>query len=97
MSSARTEAEEQALAGTVEVTMPETGSPNGARVIAWRRRPGELVDGNEPLCVVAWDARIYILNYQWNDEASLLINSRKSKEYKNLDPLPSAFIGRRRV
>ena len=43
------------------------------------------------------DPRIYILNYQWNNEASLLINSRKSKDYKNFDPLPSAFIGRRRV
>ena len=43
------------------------------------------------------DPRIYILNYQWNNEASLLISSRKSKDYKNFDPLPSAFIGRRRV
>ena len=43
------------------------------------------------------DPRIYILNYQWNDEASLLIQSRTSRDYKNFDPLPSAFIGRRRV
>jgi murein DD-endopeptidase MepM/ murein hydrolase activator NlpD len=43
------------------------------------------------------DPRIYILNYQWNNEASLLMRSRTSKEYRNFDPLPSAFIGRRRV
>ncbi len=43
------------------------------------------------------DPRIYILNHQWNNEASLLIQARASKDYKNFDPLPSAFIGRRRV
>jgi hypothetical protein len=41
--------------------------------------------------------RIYILNYQWNDEAALLIRARTTKDYKNFDPLPSAFVGRRRV
>lgn len=43
------------------------------------------------------DPRIYILNYQWNNEASLLIKARTVKEYKDFDPLPSAFMGRRRV
>lgn len=44
------------------------------------------------------DPRIYILNHQWNNEASLLIRARTSKEYKDFDPLPSAFaIGRRRA
>ena len=43
------------------------------------------------------DPRIYILNHQWNNEASLLIQARASKDYKDFDPLPSAFIGRRRV
>ncbi len=42
------------------------------------------------------DPRIYILNYQWNNEASLLIRARTSKDYKDFEPLPSAFIGRRR-
>ncbi|MEO6260772.1 MAG: M23 family metallopeptidase [Thermoanaerobaculia bacterium] len=46
---------------------------------------------------LAIDPRIYILNYQWNNEASLLMRARTSKDYKNFDPLPSAFIGRRRV
>jgi len=43
------------------------------------------------------DPRIYILNYQWKNEESLLIKARASKDYKNFDPLPSAFFGRRRV
>jgi murein DD-endopeptidase MepM/ murein hydrolase activator NlpD len=42
------------------------------------------------------DPRIYILNYQWNNEAALLIKARTSRDYKNFDPLPSAFVGKRR-
>lgn len=53
-------------------------------------------DLEQPGTYIAIDPRIYILNYQWNNEASLLIQSRTSKEYKDFDPLPSAFIGRRR-
>ena len=49
-----------------------------------------------PGTYVTIDPRIYILNYEWNDEASLLIKARTSKDYKNFDPLPLAFIGRRR-
>jgi murein DD-endopeptidase MepM/ murein hydrolase activator NlpD len=54
-------------------------------------------DLEQPGNYIPIDPRIYILNYQWNNEASLLMRSRTSKEYKNFDPLPSAFIGRRRV
>jgi murein DD-endopeptidase MepM/ murein hydrolase activator NlpD len=54
-------------------------------------------DLENPGNYVPIDPRIYILNYQWNNDASLLIRSRTSKEYRNFDPLPSAFIGRRRV
>lgn len=43
------------------------------------------------------DPRIYILNYQWNNEEKLLIQRRKSKDYRDLDPLPQVFVGRRRV
>ncbi len=50
------------------------------------------------------DPRIYILNYQWSNEAKLLMRARTSKEYKDFDPLPSAFVtgkmkgkGRRRA
>ncbi len=42
------------------------------------------------------DPRIYILNYQWNNEASLLIQARTTKDYRNFDPLPSSFVGKRR-
>lgn len=54
-------------------------------------------DLEQPGTYAPIDPRIYILNYQWNNEASLLIQSRTSKEYKNFDPLPLAFIGKRRV
>jgi murein DD-endopeptidase MepM/ murein hydrolase activator NlpD len=54
-------------------------------------------DLEQPGNYVPIDPQIYILNYQWNNEASLLIRSRTSRDYKNFDPLPSAFIGRRRV
>ena len=54
-------------------------------------------DLEQPGSYTPIDPRIYILNYQWNNEASLLIKSRSAKEYKDFDPLPSAFIGRRRV
>jgi murein DD-endopeptidase MepM/ murein hydrolase activator NlpD len=43
------------------------------------------------------DPRIYILDYQWSDEEALLIRARSSKDYKNFDPLPVAFIGKRGV
>ena len=54
-------------------------------------------DLEQPGNYVPIDPRIYILNYQWNNEASLLMRARTSKQYRNFDPLPSAFIGRRRV
>jgi len=54
-------------------------------------------DLEQPGTYVPIDPRIYILNYQWNNEAALLMKSRTSKDYKNFDPLPSAFLGRRGV
>jgi murein DD-endopeptidase MepM/ murein hydrolase activator NlpD len=42
------------------------------------------------------DPRIYILNYQWNNEASLLMRARATKDYRDFDPLPSAFMGKRK-
>jgi murein DD-endopeptidase MepM/ murein hydrolase activator NlpD len=39
------------------------------------------------------DPRIYILNHQWSNEAQLLMRARTSKDYRNFDPLPSAFVG----
>jgi len=54
-------------------------------------------DLEAPGTYVPIDPRIYILNHEWNNEATLLIKARSSKDYRNFDPLPSAFIGRRRV
>lgn len=53
-------------------------------------------DLEQPGTFVPIDPRIYILNHQWKNEATLLMRARTSKDYKDLDPLPSAFIGRRR-
>jgi len=54
-------------------------------------------DLEEPGSYKPVDPRIYILNYQWNNEAQLLMRARTVNEYKDFDPLPPAFIGRRRV
>ncbi len=54
-------------------------------------------DLEQPGTYIPIDPRIYILNYQWPNEASLLMKSRTSKDYKDFDPLPSTFLGRRRV
>jgi len=35
--------------------MPETGSGHGATVVAWLKHPGERVEAEEPICLVAWD------------------------------------------
>lgn len=50
-------------------------------------------DLEQPGTYAPIDPRIYILNYQWKDEALLLMRSRTSKEYRNFEPLPSAFVG----
>jgi hypothetical protein len=51
-------------------------------------------DLERPGNYVAIDPRIYILNYQWSNEANLLMRARTSKDYMNFDPLPSAFVGK---
>ena len=48
MSSSPTEPERAA----VEVTMPETGAPDGALLISWLKRPGSAVEADEPICLV---------------------------------------------
>src|SRR5205085_4207648 len=53
-------------------------------------------DLEEPEKYIPIDPRIYILNYQWNNEALLLMKARTIKDYKDFDPLPPAFVGRRR-
>jgi pyruvate dehydrogenase E2 component (dihydrolipoamide acetyltransferase) len=36
----------------VEVTMPETGSDDGALLISWFKAPGAAVEADEPICMV---------------------------------------------
>jgi murein DD-endopeptidase MepM/ murein hydrolase activator NlpD len=43
------------------------------------------------------DPRIYILNYQWTHEANLLARARQRKDYRDFEPLPSAFVALRTV
>ena len=51
-------------------------------------------DLERPGNYIAIDPRIYILNYQWSNEANLLMRSRTAKDYKNFDPLPPAFVSK---
>jgi murein DD-endopeptidase MepM/ murein hydrolase activator NlpD len=50
-------------------------------------------DLETPGTYTAVDPRIYILNHVWSNEALLLMRARTANEYKNFDPLPSAFAG----
>lgn len=50
-----------------------------------------------PGTYVPIDPRIYILNYEWTNEAALLIKARSSnKDFSHFDPLPPAFMGKKR-
>jgi pyruvate/2-oxoglutarate dehydrogenase complex dihydrolipoamide acyltransferase (E2) component len=40
--------------GTVEVTMPPTGSELPVTVSAWLKHPGDRVSEEEAICVVGW-------------------------------------------
>jgi len=46
--------EPAAATGTVEVTMPPTGSELEVTVTAWLKHPGDRVDEGEALCLVGW-------------------------------------------
>ncbi|HKR65706.1 MAG TPA: M23 family metallopeptidase [Thermoanaerobaculia bacterium] len=50
-------------------------------------------DLEQPGTFSAVDPRIYILNHQWSNEAVLLMRARTTRDYRNFDPLPSAFVG----
>jgi murein DD-endopeptidase MepM/ murein hydrolase activator NlpD len=50
-------------------------------------------DLEQPGTYAPIDPRIYILNYQWTNDALLLMRARTSKDYRNFEPLPSAFVG----
>ena len=51
-------------------------------------------DLEQPGVYVPIDPRIYILNYQWSNEAKMLVRTRSSKDYTNFDPLPPAFVSK---
>lgn len=40
--------------GTVEVTMPPTGSEAQVTVTAWLKHPGDRVSEQEAICLVGW-------------------------------------------
>jgi pyruvate/2-oxoglutarate dehydrogenase complex dihydrolipoamide acyltransferase (E2) component len=40
--------------GTVEVTMPPTGSEEKVTVTAWLKHPGDGVGEHEAICLVGW-------------------------------------------
>lgn len=88
----RVRAGDRVRQGDVIATVGSTGWSTNSHLHYEVRTDIEKPGSYEPI-----DPRIYILNYQWNNEEKLLISRRASKEYRDLDPLPPAFIGRRRV
>ncbi|HEX2123050.1 MAG TPA: M23 family metallopeptidase, partial [Thermoanaerobaculia bacterium] len=86
--SVRVRAGEQVTQGQVIATVGSTGWSTNPHLHYEVRSDLEQPGRFDPI-----DPRIYILNYQWTNEALLLMRARTSKDYRNFDPLPSAFVG----
>lgn len=74
--------------GEVIATVGSTGWSTNSHLHYEVRSDLEVANRYDPI-----DPRIYILNYQWTNEALLLMRARTSRDYRNFDPLPSAFVG----
>jgi len=84
----RVRAGQQIAQGEVIATVGSTGWSTNSHLHYEVRSDLEAPNRYDPI-----DPRIYILNYQWTNEALLLMRARTSRDYRNFDPLPSAFVG----
>ena len=87
----RTRAGERVRQGQTVATVGSTGWSTNAHLHYEVRSDLEKPGQFNPI-----DPRIYILDHQWSNEALFLMRARATKDYRNFDPLPSAFTGQGR-